>query len=196
MHELTPKRKHRGEITNKQLRQAQFEKLFETNPNFGLPDNFVRSATTECRFDCDCNKIIQIFASKWHPKESRKEYEKEFCTTNWKALPEQEMKKPKLSNCKGCFQSNRCLQMKFPQAPYFNPVPLVTINNEKLKELGEGSGTRQALADVNQSFTEAFNTPFVSALVKHEKQGLKFKPSPTERKKKLRKIYKNAKKMI
>ena len=190
MRELTPKRKHRGQVINKQQRQAQFQKLFQTNPNFGLPDNyFVSSATTECHFDRDCNKIIQIFACKWHPKESREEYEKEFCTNNWKRLPEQEMKKHTLANCKGCFQDNKCLQMKFPQAPYFNPVPLVTINNDKLKELGEGSSTRQALSDISQSFTEAFNTPFVNALVKHGKQGLKFKSSATERKQKLRKIY-------
>lgn len=69
------------------------------------------------------------------------------------------------------------------EAPYFNPVPLVTIDIDKPKEFGEGSSTQQALSDISHSFTEAFNTPPVSALVRHGKQGLKFKSSATEREK-------------
>ena len=34
----------------------------------------------------DCTKILQAFNKKWHPKESRQQYEEVFSLANWKAL--------------------------------------------------------------------------------------------------------------
>ena len=85
--------------------------------------------------------------------------------------------------------TNSDLQIKFPQGPYYNPQPLITIDTEKLEQLGEKEGTRKAFNEVNAAFSEVFNTSFTTTLVKHGREPIQIKPTANERKKKLREVY-------
>ena len=135
----------------------------------------------------DCSKVLQSFKKKWHPKETRCDYEKAFSTANWKALHLDKKQLHTLANCKACHKQYPHLQLAYPQGPYYEES-ILSVNTDGLQLLGEKKATRQALAEINTSFTDTFNSSFTELLVKHEKAVQK-KPTPAERKKKLRSIY-------
>ena len=75
-----------------------------------------------------------------------------------------------------------------------NSIPSITllrrgncINTQDLQALGQKQATRQALAEISTTFTNAFDSSFTNLLVKHSKE-IQKKPTAAE-KKRLRSIY-------
>ena len=116
------------------------------------------------------------------------EYEETFSSAKWIALSNDKKQLHSLSNCKDCLKDHRNMQMAFPQSPYYEEQ-IVSINTQELEVLGQKQATRQALAEINSSFTNAFDTSFTDLLAKHSKE-IQKKPTAAEKKKKLRSIYK------
>ena len=87
-------------------------------------------------FSTDCSKVLQSFKKKWHPKETRCDYEKAFSTANWKALPLDKKQLHTLANCKACHKQYPHLQLAYPQGPYYEES-ILSVNTDGLQLLGE-----------------------------------------------------------
>lgn len=82
------------------------------------------------------------------------------------------------------------LQTKFPQGPYFElPQPILTIKTDEMKQLGKSITTRKVFSELNSSFSVTFGQNFTDAIAKDREVPLQMKPTPNERKKRLRLIY-------
>ena len=79
------------------------------------------------------------------------------------------------------------LQMAFPQGPHYTESVL-SVNANGLHAFGQKQATRQALTEINTSFSTVFDTNFKDLLVKHDREVQK-KPSAAEKKKERRSIY-------
>ena len=188
--ELTPR--NRGpKVIDKAKRVSEFKELFASCPTYGLNESYFETdGQNSSLFDRDCEKITTYFSSKWHPRESRVEYEQTFSTTNWKALPQHKQKQHTLANCKPCRDDHFMLQTKFPQGPYFElPLPILTIKKDEMKQLGKSITTRKVFSELNSSFSETFGQNFTDAIANDREVPLQMKPTANERKKKLRSIY-------
>ena len=95
-----------------------------------------------------------------------------------------------MAKCEACRDEYYHHQQKYPQGPYFNPMPVLSVDVPELHRLGKAKGTRKLLAEMNDSFSNVFNASFTTSLVKHEKEPIHMKLTPNERKKKLRSVYK------
>jgi hypothetical protein len=94
-----------------------------------------------------------------------------------------------LKNCKACQKRHQDLQLKFPVGPYFNRPCLLAVNKEVLDDVGKKQATRQALSEINASFSEAFETSFTDSLANCGNTGVQKKPTRAENKKRLRNVY-------
>ena len=80
-------------MIDKAKRVSEFKELFASCPTYGLNESYFETdGQNSSLFDRDCEKITTYFSSKWHPRESRVEYEQTSSTTNWKALPQHKQK--------------------------------------------------------------------------------------------------------
>ena len=59
--------------------------------------------------------------------------------------------------------------MAFPQGPH-HTESVLSMNIDGLLALGQKEATRQALAEINTSFSSAFDTNFKDLLVKHDRE--------------------------
>ena len=66
---------------------------------------------------------------------------------------------------------------------------MISINREVLDNVGKKEATRQALADMNTSFSEAFDVSFTDSVVSCGKAGLQKRHTRAEKKKNLRNVY-------
>lgn len=164
--ELTPKGKHA--VIDKRQRMLDFQDLFKDCPNYGLSSAYFEDTSKgrETTFNRHCDKIIESWSKKWHPPEKRSLYST-FAMSNWKALPMEKKLRHTLSCCQECYIKQGALQMCFPLKPHYTDKPIVSVNVEKLEELGKKEGTRTALTELNDSFNSAFQKTFVESLVSH-----------------------------
>ena len=179
--EYTPKG---STLLDKSQRESNFRDLFRDCPNYGLASSYfaILNPKHGSLFDRHCEKIIAAWNKKWHPKESRNEYERTFSTSKWKALPVEEKKLHTLACCKEC-QKHK-LQLNFPIKPHFEREPLVTLNCAELQRLGSKHSTQNVLEEINHSFQQEFKKSFTDSLVQHSGTGIQKKPTSTQRKKK------------
>ena len=70
--------------------------------------------------------------------------------------------------------------MAFPQGPHYTES-ILSVNTNGLHALGKKQATRQALAEINTSFSTVFDTNFKELLVKHDHK-VQEKPSAAEKK--------------
>ena len=69
-------------VIDKAKRASEFKESFASCPNYGLKESYFETdGQNSSLFDRDCEKITMYFSSKWHPRESRDEYEQTFSTT-------------------------------------------------------------------------------------------------------------------
>ena len=177
--------------TDKVKRAFEFHELFKDCPNYGIEESyFDKIGTNDSLFNRHCSKIIDSWQKKWHPKESRLDYERTFAISKWKELPDDEKQLHTLSCCHQCHKLHLDTQSKFPQKPIFQPTPIISLNDEELKRIGAKDGTKGVLKTLNQSFREAFNQPFTDTLLTHGESQLQRKPTQAEMKKRRRQIYK------
>lgn len=88
--ELTPKLrwKNPSDITK---RSTEFKDLFCQHEQFGVPQSYFDSSNTKApQFEHDCDSILKIWSKKWHPSNSRQEYETTFVIQKWKDLSEEQ----------------------------------------------------------------------------------------------------------
>lgn len=128
-------------------------------------------------------KVLQIWSKRWNPSSSRKDYEETFSTEKWKGLSIDKQKQHTLRTCKACQKYHLNLQLAFPQGPFFIRVCLVAINQEALGNASKRDATRQALSELNTSFSEVFSASFTDSLVNDSKAGVQKKQSRAEKKK-------------
>lgn len=160
--------KDRNTATDKQQRMTGFQDLFKDCPNYGIrPSYFEVKSTGISTFNCHCAEIIEGWNRKWHPSENRKQYESTFSVANWKALPLPKKQKHTLTCCQECCNEQQGLQQSFLLKPCYFDKPLVSVNVQKLEKLRKRKGTRNALADLNGSFNNAFERSFVDSLITH-----------------------------
>ena len=81
------------------------------------------------------------------------------------------------------------MQLKFPAGPYFNHPSILAVNKEVLDNVGKKQATRQTLAEINASFSEAYESSFTESLVNCGNTGIQKKPTRAENKKRLRDVY-------
>lgn len=186
--ELTPKIHGRQSIDT-QKRALEFRELFKDCSNYGIENSYFEQDKNDSMFNRDCSRILKVFKKRWNPKEARVEYEEAFSLAKWKALSTDKKQLHTLSKCKACLKDHCNKQMTFPQSPYYKEE-IVTINTQCLEALGQKQATPQALAEINTTFTKAFDSSFTDLLVKHSKEVQK-KPTASEKKKKLRSIYRH-----
>ena len=181
--ELTPK----NEQVDKQQRACMFKELYDGCSGFGFRAGYFEESKNGSLFSRGCTKILQAFNKRWHPKEAKKQYEDSFSLANWKALSTDKKKQHRLSKCTACYKQFHDLQMTFPQQPHYTES-ILSVNTNGLSALGKKQATRQALAEINTSFSTVFDTDFKELLVKHDRE-LQKKPSAAEKKKERRSIY-------
>ena len=186
--ELTPKI-HGYQQINTQKRALEFRELFKDCSNYGIEDSYFEQDRNDSMFNRDCSRILGIFKKKWNPKEARVEYEETFSSARWKALSTDKQQLHTLSKCKACLKDHHKMQMAFPQSPYYEEE-IVSINMQDLQALRQKQATRQVLAEINTTFTNAFDSSFTDLLVKHSKE-IQKKPTAAEKKKRLRSIYRH-----
>ena len=117
--ELTPKTNGRKQIDTQQ-RASEFKQLFSECTNYGIDEIYFNDdGKNGSLFNRDCTKILQSFKKKWHPQETRCDYEKPFSTANWKALPLVKKQLHTLAKCKACHKQYPHLQLVYPQGPYY-----------------------------------------------------------------------------
>ena len=186
MRELTPKNRHQRKDNH--AKAEEYHTLFEDCPEYGFPSHYFEAQHNGSLFERHCTKVISIWSKKWHPKEAREKYESTFSTDRWKAMITQEKQKHRLTNCIQCFKHHQEEQMSFPQGPYFDPEPVVTVNTSLLSSLGKKKGTTEALKHLDTAFHQLTGQTFVDALAKNSKVDLQKKPTKTERNKKHREL--------
>ena len=121
--ELTSK--VRNIATDKQQRMTAFQDLFKDCANYAIPlSYFDESFNRGSIFNRHCDKIIEGWNKKWHPPETRLQYESTFSMANWKALPAQEQQKHTLACCQECCNEHQVLQLSFPLKPCYLGKPL------------------------------------------------------------------------
>lgn len=115
-------------MIDKAKRASEFKELFASCPKYGLNESYFETdGQNGSLFDRDCEKITMYFSSKWHPRESRVEYEQTFSTTNWKALPQHKQEEHTLANCKPCRDDHFMLQ-SFHRVPTLNCLSLSLLS--------------------------------------------------------------------
>ena len=173
-------------------RESDLRDLFTDCPNYGLTSSYFAPAEHGSLFNRHCEKIIATWSKKWHPKESRNDYERNFSVSKWKALPADDKQLHTLACCKQCQTYD--LQLIFPGKPHYEQPPILALNHTELQRLGTKQGTRDVLREINQSFEQQSQKSFTDSLVKHGGTRLQIKPTPTQRKNKLRQIYRKCRK--
>lgn len=182
--ELTNRNKGCSNDSDAQNRALEFQNLFKDCPKYFHNGSYFDSCGYNgSQFDRDCKSVLLHFHKKWHPKESRLDYEKQFSIENWKALPTHKQKGHTMAKCEACRDEYYHYQQNYPQGPHFNPVPILSVDVQELHRLGKAKGTRKVLAEMNASFSNVFDASFTSSLVKHGKEPVHMKPTPNERKK-------------
>lgn len=168
--------------TDKIKRASEFQDLFKSCPNYGITESYFDTAgTNDSLFNRHCTKVIISWGKKWHPKESRVEYESNFAISKWKSLSTEDKQLHTISNCQQCQKVHLELQLKFPEKPHYLPDPLISLNQEELTRMGVKEGTRGVLKTLNESFKEVFEQPFTETAVKHGEARLQIKPTRSER---------------
>ena len=168
--ELTPKTA--TAINNTEKRESEFWDLYQQCPESGLTD-FKNKNSGRSRFNWDCIALTDYFGKKWHPAESRIEYQETFSIKKWKALLPMQQKDHTYFNCKACHNEHSALQIKFAQGPYYIPQPLDTTN-AKVEQVGEKEGTWKAFREVNDNFSQVFNKSFTTTLLDKKLELLQF----------------------
>ena len=101
--ELTNRNKGSRNDIDAQTRALEFQKLLKDCPNYCENGSYFDSCGYNgSQFDRDCEKVLLHFHKKWHPKESRLDYEKQFSIENWKALPIHKKKGHTMAKCEAC----------------------------------------------------------------------------------------------
>jgi hypothetical protein len=67
--------------------------------------------------------LTEYSSRKWHPRESKVEFEETFSIQKWKGLLPLQQKEHRIANCKACHNQHSALQNRIPQGPYYNPQP-------------------------------------------------------------------------
>ena len=187
--ELTPKGRWKS-ATYMTERALKFRNLFGMNDKYGVqPSYFEANDNQSSQFDHDCEKIVQIWSKRWNPSSTRQEYEATFAIQKWKDLSKEQKEQHTLQKCKACQKRHQELQLNFPMGPYFNRPCIISVNKEALDNISKKEATRQALAELNISFREAFETSFTNSLVSCGNTGVQKKPTRAENKKRLRVMF-------
>ena len=77
--EITNRNKGSRNDIDAQTRALEFQKLFKDCPNYCQNGSYFDSCGYNgSQFDHDYEKVLLHFHKKWHPKESRLDYEKQF----------------------------------------------------------------------------------------------------------------------
>ena len=122
--------------TNEVKRASEFHELFKDCPNYGIEESYFDNiGTNDSLFNRHCSKIIDSWQKKWHPKESRLDYERTFTVSKWKELPNDKKQRHTLSCYHQCHKLHLDTQFKFPQKPVFQPTPIISLNDEEIKGL-------------------------------------------------------------
>ena len=101
--ELTNRNKGCHNDSDAQNRALEFQNLFKDCPKYFHYGSYFDSCRYNgSQFDRDCKSVLLHFHKKWHPKESRLDYEKQFSIENWKALPTHKQKGHTMAKCEAC----------------------------------------------------------------------------------------------
>ena len=87
-----------------------------------------------------------------------------------------------LTKCKGCYKKFGAIQHLFPQGPYYDYNPIVSVDTDQLQFLGKKQATRKALKEMNAAFSETYRTTFTNSVVRYDNEVQK-QPTAGERKK-------------
>ena len=128
-------------------------------------------------FDRGCQKIMEKFRMKWHPKESWYEYPSTFSVAAWEGLSLQNKRMHTLSDCQGCLRAHAMLQAKFPGTKHI-PPPLTLLmstpsTSQALLPTDHATDkpeiTRKALSSINNASMQALGMPFSVQYCQEEK---------------------------
>ena len=163
--ELTPKLRWKNP-SNITKRSTEFKDLLCQHEQFGVPQSYFDSRNTKAsQFERVCDSIWKIWSKKWHPNNSRQEYEITFATQKWKDLSEEQQQKHTLEKCKACERLHD-LQMAFPQGPHYEGEKIISISREEVGSVGKKLGAHKALCEINTAFSEVFNTSFTDSIAR------------------------------
>ena len=160
--ELIPKQKGiYGRSFNEQTLIVELGKLFSV-PGYGF------EGLQSCyKFGMKCNEVLNAFTKKWHPKSARTEYESEFATCKWKALPDEVKNQHTLSNCSACYHKYESLQTAFPMRPVY-VAPTTTCASSLVTfptaEASPKKVAQQVLSELNTQWKAQYNTTFTKSL--------------------------------
>ena len=184
--ELTPKT-HGKQTVDKSKRAQDFKQLF-ADADYVFPEAYFDGGKNGSPFDRNCNTILRIWNKKWHPPESRLQYESIFSVESWKALPHKGQHT--LARCQACLVVHGDIQRTFPEGPHYEEA-LLSEDEGELRRIGRKQATMETLTKVNTLFSQAFDATFTELLLRHGKQNLQRKPTALEKKQHLRKIYRH-----
>ena len=177
---------------DKKNRSEQFKTHFHI-PTFGLPDNYFTHGKHDSQFNRHCDKILTGFSMRWNPPTGLKDYLERFSMQNWKKLSEEEKAQHTLSKCKACAIHHGTIQSYFPLKPQYQCAAIEDV----YKSLGstkedEAEAANTVLKLVNTHHQIKFGCSLTDTITTlcPEEQVMK-KPTPTEKKRKRRKLLRD-----
>ena len=172
---------HKGQ---NQQRADAFQEQFKCS-NFAIPEHYFQQTKHGSIFNRHSNRIVEGFSKRWHPTESKKQYQDTFLRKEWDKITEGERGKHTMSSCSACALGHDELQTKFPLKPtYKSTATLDTIyDNRGASRREEASSTRQVLTTLNQYHKQAFGRTVTESIVSLcPEEGIVKKLSDTQRK--------------
>lgn len=117
-----------------------FRSRFSAYPEYGFPEGYFEAKGKEnfSQFDRDSSKILTSFKSKFRTDIGldRSSYLSTFSLKKWLELPAVEKKRHTLSNCTRCFEMHEQQQRSFPLKPFFQPEPVVSVDQAAMQRQG------------------------------------------------------------
>ena len=160
---------------------------FSTHPCYGIPDNYLEQfdKKNKSQFDRDCERVMGGFRSKFRADvgQNRDFYLSTFSLEKWLALPLAEKNNHTLSNCVGCYEKHKEQQHFFPLKPFYEPKPVVVLDQRALQRQGPENFTSNAVTELK-------------SLLKVKSIGLERKKNAKERRKERRDMQKEITKKV
>ena len=119
-----------------------------------------------------------------------------FSLEKWLALPLAEKNNHTLSNCVGCYEKHKEQQHFFPLKPFYEPKPVVVLDQRALQRQGPENFTSNAVTELNRVYTNQASTAFLESLLKVKSTGLERKKTAKERRKERRDMQKEITKKV
>ena len=146
---------------------------------YGFPEGYFEAKGKEnfSQFDRDSQKILAGFKLKFRTDIGldRSSYLSTFSLEKWSELPTVEKRRHTLSNCTRCFEMHEQQQHSFPLKPFFQPQPVVLVDQAAMQRQGIKHFTNNVLHELNRVYENETNTSFTDTIVntatKEEKIG-------------------------